>query len=131
MTDAERKFELLKMARQLVHDEYINRRAQEHNAWVAQNAHAIRTTRKGIAYPPFTRHPTEADIIARATALYQFIAEPVPAVPVDEPLEETVTEVEEVEVEEELPEITEEAPAAPAEDHVLPGWIKGWIRTDR
>ena len=73
-------------------------------------------------------------IIARAAALYQFIAEPaepVPAVPVDEPLEETVTEVEEVEVEEELPEITEEEPAAPAEDHVLPGWIKGWIRTDR
>ena len=129
MTESERKFEILKMARQLVHDEYINKRAEEHNQWVAHNAHAIRTTRRGIPYPPFTRHPTEADIVARARALYEFVAEPAAevvetAVPAPEPA---------VVAEEELPEISDTAAAAPAEneEHVLPGWIKGWIRTDR
>ena len=137
MSEAARKFEILKMARQLVHDEYINKRAEEHNRWVAQNAHAIRTTRQGIPYPPFTRHPTEADIVARARSLYEFVADPAPAVR-EEPIvmpAPIILEPEVIEVEEQLPEIEEAAPViepeGKEEEHVLPGWIKGWIRTDR
>ena len=137
MSEAARKFEILKMARQVVHDEYINKRAEEHNRWVAQNAHAIRTTRQGIPYPPFTRHPTEADIVARARTLYDFVADPAPVVR-EEPIaaaEPVILEPEVVEVEEQLPDIEESVPLiepeVKAEEHVLPGWIKGWIRSDR
>ena len=128
MSEAERKFEILKMARQLVHDEYINKRAEEHNRWVAQNAYAIRTTRKGIPYPPFARHPTEADIVARARTLYQFVTdsetdrkeEPAALLPAVDPVL--------IELEAPLPTLE---PEVKEEEHALPGWIKGWIRNDR
>lgn len=157
--DATRKLELLKMARTLVNEEYINRRAEEHNKWVALNDHTLRTTKVRAPYPAFTAYPSEDVIIAKALALYNFIAapSPVPAVaPVPEAPEEvaipadvneTLEESNEPEIEEFVPiEVIDPDPilesvappssidigdivdSANEETHLLPGWVKGWIR---
>ena len=187
--DATRKLELLKLARTIVNEEYINRRAEEHNRWVALNDHSLRTTKVRTPYPPFTTYPSEDVLIAKALAMYNFISAPAQAgsAPIREPLpliEEPTLDVAAVEsapiVEQEPVTATMEDPAiaelldqlasaqerippirpmlvavpAPVEEpvaiveslalqpelatetadtefeesHLLPGWVKGWIR---
>jgi hypothetical protein len=72
------KFELLKMARELLNEEYINRRAEDHNRWVAESDTAWKTRRIKLPYPPFAPYPTETEIVAKAASLYSFLntAEP-------------------------------------------------------
>jgi hypothetical protein len=68
------KLELIKMARELLNEEYINRRAQDHNKWLAECDVAWRTKGIKLPYPPFAPYPTEAEIIAKASSLYNFVA---------------------------------------------------------
>jgi len=82
------KLELLKIARELVINEYIDKRAQDHNKWVAEADVAWRTRGIKLPYPSFPIYPSEADIIARASALNDFLTK-------DEK-KETVIEVPEV-----------------------------------
>lgn len=74
MNDTNQKLELLKMARQLLNEEYINRRAEDHNKWLAECDDAWRTRRIKLPYPPFAPYPTEDQIVAKALALYNFIS---------------------------------------------------------
>lgn len=67
------RYELLKMARELLNEEYINQRAEDHNKWVAENDELWRTKRRTLPYPPFAQYPTDEDIIKAATKLYHFI----------------------------------------------------------
>ena len=67
------KLELLKMSRQLLNEEYINRRAEDHNKWLAECDTAWRTQRIKLPYPAFAPYPTEAEIVAKAVTLYAFI----------------------------------------------------------
>jgi hypothetical protein len=73
MDETNQKLELLKMARQLLNEEYINRRAEDHNKWLADCDEAWRTRRVKLPYPPFAPYPTEEQIVAKALALYNFI----------------------------------------------------------
>lgn len=73
MQDTKHKMEILKMARELLNEEYINRRAQDHNRWVAESDVAWRTRRMKLPYPPFASYPTEEEIVNKAAALYKFI----------------------------------------------------------
>lgn len=73
MDNIRHKFELLKMARELLNEEYINRRAEDHNKWVAECDVAWKTRGVKLPYPPFAPYPTEAEIIAKATSLYSFL----------------------------------------------------------
>lgn len=73
MDETNQKLELLKMARQLLNEEYINRRAEDHNKWLADCDDAWRTRRVKLPYPPFAPYPTEAQIVAKALALYNFV----------------------------------------------------------
>jgi len=73
MDNTNQKLELLKMARQLLNEEYINRRAEDHNAWLAKCDEAWRTRRVKLPYPPFAPYPTEEQIVAKALTLYNFI----------------------------------------------------------
>jgi hypothetical protein len=73
MNETNQKLELLKMARQLLNEEYINRRAEDHNAWLANCDEAWRTRRVKLPYPPFAPYPTEEQIVAKALTLYNFI----------------------------------------------------------
>lgn len=76
MEDAEKikqRFELLKMAREILNEDYINRRAEDHNKWVAENEESWRTRRRNIPYPPFAQYPTDEEIVRAASNLYHFI----------------------------------------------------------
>jgi hypothetical protein len=73
MDNTNQKLELLKMARQLLNEEYINRRAEDHNAWLANCDEAWRTRRIKLPYPPFAPYPTEEQIVAKALTLYTFV----------------------------------------------------------
>jgi hypothetical protein len=68
------KLELLRMARELVINEYIDKRAQDHNAWLAQADVVWRNQGVRLAYPTFPQYPTEVDILTRARALNTFLS---------------------------------------------------------
>lgn len=68
------KLELLRMSRELVINEYIDKRAQDHNAWIAQADVVWRTQGVRLAYPTFPQYPTEVDILTRARTLNTFLS---------------------------------------------------------
>lgn len=61
------------MARELVINEYIDRRAQEHNEWLGRSSELWKTQRMTLAYPVIPPYPTEKEIIVRANALMEFL----------------------------------------------------------
>jgi hypothetical protein len=67
------RLEILKMARELTINEYIDRRAQEHNEWLDKSSELWKTQRLALAYPVIPPYPTEKEIIARAKALMDFL----------------------------------------------------------
>lgn len=69
------KMELLRMARELVINEYIDKRAQDHNKWLADAETAWKTRGVNLPYPSFPIYPTEADILSRATVLNTFLSQ--------------------------------------------------------
>jgi hypothetical protein len=69
------RLEILKMARELLNEEYINRRAEDHNKWLAECDIAWKTRGIKLPYPPFAPYPSEAEILAKATSLYNFVEE--------------------------------------------------------
>ena len=69
------KMELLRMARELVINEYIDKRAQDHNKWLIDADVAWKTRGINLPYPSFPIYPTEADILARATVLNTFLSQ--------------------------------------------------------
>jgi len=72
--DTKHRFEALKMARELLNEEYINRRAEDHNKWIAECDIAWKTKGIKLPYPAFAPYPSEAEILARASTLYSFIS---------------------------------------------------------
>jgi len=83
MEDTEKikqRFELLKMAQELLREEYINHRAEDHNKWLAENEELWRTKRRNVPYPPFTPYPTDEAIVSAASNLYNFIYKGIPEV---------------------------------------------------
>jgi hypothetical protein len=66
-------FEILKIAKELVINEYTDRRAEQHNKWLVESEHLWRTQRLRLAYPTIPPYPTEEDIIARAALMLEFV----------------------------------------------------------
>lgn len=73
LDDTKHRLELLKIARELLNEEYINRRAQDHNKWLAESDVVWKTTRTKLPYPPFAAYPTDEEIVSKATRLYSFV----------------------------------------------------------
>lgn len=102
MTDKDVEFtkhrmEILRMARQMLNEQYINRRAEDHNKWLADADVAWRTKGIRLPYPPFAPYPTEEQVLAKAQELLKFVLiqeeqvqeekeEPVPEAPKAGPL---------------------------------------------
>lgn len=105
LTDNQIRFELIKLAREIVHAELTDSRLQNHRKWVANNDESWKTNRVRIPYPAQDPYPTEEVIIARAMTMYNFVVPPI----------------------EEL-ELIEETPPEPTVRHLLPGWVPGWVR---
>lgn len=73
LDDAKYKLELLRMARELLNEEYINKRAEDHNKWVADADVAWKTQGIKLPYPPFASYPKESEIVAKALTLFNFL----------------------------------------------------------
>jgi hypothetical protein len=65
--------EILKIARELVINEYTDRRAQDHNRWLADFEVAWKNNRIKLPYPDIPPYPTEKEIVGRAQVLMDFI----------------------------------------------------------
>jgi hypothetical protein len=89
------------MARTLLNEEYINKRAEDHNKWLADADLVWKTRRERLPYPPFAPYPTEAQILERAEQLLKFVVddkeseveEPVEQAPAAGPLFSNLDEV--------------------------------------
>ncbi len=91
---AKHRMEVLRMARQMLNEEYINRRAEDHNRWLAESDQAWKNKGIKLPYPPFAPYPTEAQILERAQELLKFVVReedaekvlpPAPAAAAEEP----------------------------------------------
>jgi hypothetical protein len=103
------RLEILKMARELLNEEYINRRAEDHNKWLAECDVAWKTRGIKLPYPPFAPYPSESEILAKATSLYNFVEEKPKAAP---PVVDVASAP--------SPWVTYLTPTAPAETPVSP-----------
>lgn len=74
--DDNQTLEILRMARELVINEYVDRRAQEHNQWLSQSEALWATKKMRLPYPTIPPYPTEDVIVARAQKLFAFIENP-------------------------------------------------------
>lgn len=74
--DTNSTLEILRMARELVINEYTDKRAQIHNAWVSESEQVWATNKVKLPYPPIPPYPTEDVIVARAQKLFAFIQNP-------------------------------------------------------
>jgi hypothetical protein len=78
MTDKDLEFtkhrmEILRMARQMLNEQYINRRAEDHNRWLAEADQAWKNKGIRLPYPPFAPYPTEEQVLAKAQELLKFV----------------------------------------------------------
>lgn len=67
------RLELLRMARDMVINEHIDRRAEMHNRWLAESDELWRTKRLRLPYPSIPPYPTDTDIVSRANTLLSFV----------------------------------------------------------
>lgn len=65
--------EVLRIAKELVLNEYNTRRAEEHNKWLVESDFLWKTQQLRLAYPALPPYPTEKDILERAHLLLNFI----------------------------------------------------------
>ena len=74
MTPFEIRLELLKMAKDMLNDEYYGKREQISNDWHVKVDSAKINGGTIPEHPGFTPYPSEAEIIAKATALNGFVS---------------------------------------------------------
>ena len=67
------KLEILRMAKEILFNEYVDKKAQLHNQWLADSDVAWRTRRMRLPYPVFPPYPDNEMIIARALQLERFL----------------------------------------------------------
>jgi len=85
------KLRLIAQARQILNDEFVQRRADEYAAWLTKTKDAWKTPTTSIPYPPFISSPSlssfqssigfpsEQDIVNKALELYNESVVPAPA----------------------------------------------------
>ena len=67
------RFEILKMAREMLNQEYTFKRATDHNKWLVDSHEAWTKYQKALPHPPFEPYPTEAKVLDAAETLYNFV----------------------------------------------------------
>jgi hypothetical protein len=65
--------EILKMAKEIVINEHVDRRAEVHNQWLLDSDLLWKSRKLRLAYPPIPPYPTEIDIVVRAKTLMDFL----------------------------------------------------------
>lgn len=67
--------EILKMAKEIVINAYVDHRAQIHNDWLAQSDELWQKSKQRLRYPIIPPYPTEVEIVERAKVMYKFMNE--------------------------------------------------------
>ena len=150
--DTKQRFEILKMAREMLNEEYTFKRATDHNRWLVESHEEWTKHQRAIPHPAFAPYPTEREVLDAATVLYNFVYNQETKAPVVEHVEvpravihkpipegdfvfpKKVEKIKEI-VEEPIEEIAEETEIVeePARTDVLSqqtikGLLPGWIR---
>lgn len=99
------------MARQMLNEQYINQRAEDHNRWLAEADVAWRTRGVKLPYPPFAPYPTEEQVLAKAQELLKFVVDPKEAAAKETPKAEEQVVAPDLAAAKPLP--TEALPTAP------------------
>ena len=86
--DQDKRMEILRMAQNIVTTQYTDKRAQDHNKWLAESEYMWKNKGIRIPYPNFPAMPSEADILERAQEMIKFVEGPEPAKYVEETVEE-------------------------------------------
>lgn len=68
--------EILRIAKQLVINDYVDKRAELHNQWVTQSDLLWKTRGVKLGYPTIPPYPNEDDICAAANKLLKFLETP-------------------------------------------------------
>jgi hypothetical protein len=75
MTPFEIRLELLKMAKDMLVEEYYGKKEQVSHDWQARVDSARHAGSAPPEHPPMPSYPTEADIVAKATQLNGFVSQ--------------------------------------------------------
>ena len=79
MTPFEIRLELLKMAKEMLTEDYYGKREQVSNDWQVKVDNARHAGAQPPEHPGFPAYPSEADIISKAQTLNGFVSQ----IPVD------------------------------------------------
>ena len=75
MTPFEIRLELLKMAKEMLTEDYYGKREQVSNDWQVKVDNARHAGAQPPEHPGFPAYPSEADIIAKAQTLNGFVSQ--------------------------------------------------------
>lgn len=75
MTPFEIRLELLKMAKDMLVEEYYGKKEQVSQDWHVRVENARHSGSVPPEHPPMPTYPTEADIVAKATQLNGFVSQ--------------------------------------------------------
>jgi hypothetical protein len=75
LTPFEIRLELLKMSKDMLTDEYNGKKDQLSQDWNVRVENARHAGAAPPEHPPMPAYPTEADVIAKATALNGFVSQ--------------------------------------------------------
>lgn len=67
----EMKLTILKMAGDMLHNEYVDKKSQNHNQWLIHNEVMWRTQGVKIPYPAFPPYPSQEEVLKKAEVLWQ------------------------------------------------------------
>lgn len=81
MSPFEIRLELLKMARDMLTEDYFGKRQIVDNDWQQQIELAKQTGSPSPSHPGYPAYPNEAEIIGKATALNNFVSQ----IPIENP----------------------------------------------
>ena len=75
MTPFEIRLELLKMAKDMLVEEYYGKKEQVTQDWQVRVENARHAGSAPPEHPPLPTYPTEADVVAKATQLNGFVSQ--------------------------------------------------------
>jgi len=75
MTPFEIRLELLKMAKEMLVEDYFGKKEQVNQDWQVRVENARHSGTVPPEHPPLPIYPTESDIVAKATALNGFVSQ--------------------------------------------------------
>ena len=69
----EKKYEMLKLAKETLQEGYKYKAANDHNAWLVNRHIAWVNEHRVLPHPPFPPFPTDEEIVKAASAMYNFV----------------------------------------------------------